>query len=165
MAVGGCFCGKIRIEYNGQPLTTALCHCDDCRKLTGSPYTYNFVVKSADLVITGSPKEVPKTADSGNQIRNYFCPDCGLLPQLFCIRRRLLTNELGTPLFGWKVTLNTDGSCEADPQGVIVIRAGIFDDVGTLNEAKPVAEIYTDRRLKWVCPLEGAQQFGGNASA
>lgn len=79
MAVGGCFCGKIRIEYNGQPLTTALCHCDDCRKLTGSPYTYNFVVKGADLVITGSPKEVPKTADSGNQIRNYFCPDCGIV--------------------------------------------------------------------------------------
>jgi hypothetical protein len=55
-----------------------LCHCFDCRKLTGTLYTYNFVVKIADLKITGSPKEVAKTSDSGNHIKNYFCSDCGV---------------------------------------------------------------------------------------
>ncbi|KGO76687.1 Glutathione-dependent formaldehyde-activating enzyme/centromere protein V [Penicillium italicum] len=78
MAVGGCFCGKVRVEYKGQPLASGLCHCLDCRKLTGSPYSYAFIVKSTNLEVSGSPKEVAKTADSGNSIKNYFCPDCGL---------------------------------------------------------------------------------------
>jgi len=137
MAVGGCFCGKVRIEYNGQPLTSALCHCHDCRKLTGSPYTYNFVVKSADLEISGSPKEVAKTSDSGNHIKNYFCSDCG------------------TPLFGRKI------KSDREPDEITIVRAGIFDDIGILNERKPEAEIYTDRRLEWVSPVEGAAQVSG----
>ncbi|KAB8202546.1 hypothetical protein BDV34DRAFT_215348 [Aspergillus parasiticus] len=55
----------------------ALCHCYDCRKLTGTLFTYSFVVHKADLKITGNPKEVAKRADSGNHIKNYFCSDCG----------------------------------------------------------------------------------------
>jgi hypothetical protein len=62
-------------------LTTkqALCHCDDCRKISGSLFSYNFLVKEADLEITGSPKEVLQTADSGFGKKNYFCGDCGTL--------------------------------------------------------------------------------------
>ncbi|KAI9934615.1 hypothetical protein ASPWEDRAFT_646822 [Aspergillus wentii DTO 134E9] len=134
MAIGNCFCGKIRIELNG-PLTSGLCHCLDCRKLTSGPYSYNFIVKTADLTISGSPKEVAKTADSGNDLRNYFCPDCG------------------TPLYGRKMKAN------GEPDEITIVRAGIFDDVH-LNE-KPQAEIYTDRRLKWVDPIEGAGQYSG----
>lgn len=99
MAVGDCFCGRVRVEFSGQPIKSVsipppgrrlftalilflsqqgLCHCSDCRKLTGAPYSYSFVVKTADLEVTGSPKAVAKTADSGNHIKNYFCPDCGL---------------------------------------------------------------------------------------
>ncbi|KAI9368040.1 Mss4-like protein [Aspergillus egyptiacus] len=141
MTVGGCFCGKIRIKYNGQPLTSALCHCLDCRKLTGSPYTYNYVVRSADLEIaSGSPKAVAKTSDSGNQIRNYFCPDCG------------------TPLFGHKITPD-GGSGE-----ITIVRVGIFDDMEILSERIPEAEIYTDRRLEWIGPVDGAEQFSGMVS-
>ncbi|KJK68762.1 Glutathione-dependent formaldehyde-activating enzyme [Aspergillus parasiticus SU-1] len=77
MVVGGCFCGNIRVEYNGEPIISALCHCYDCRKLTGTLFTYSFVVHKADLKITGNPKEVAKRADSGNHIKNYFCSDCG----------------------------------------------------------------------------------------
>ncbi|KAH3187840.1 hypothetical protein KXV92_005168, partial [Aspergillus fumigatus] len=77
-ATGGCFCGNVRIEYSGQPMTSGLCHCRDCRKLTGSLYSYNLVVKRTDLKITGSPKELPKIADSGRHIKNYFCGDCGV---------------------------------------------------------------------------------------
>ncbi|KAE8391239.1 Mss4-like protein [Aspergillus alliaceus] len=137
MAVGGCFCGKVRIQYNGQPITSALCHCLDCRKLTGTLYTYNFVVKSADLKITGNPKEVAKTSDSGNHIKNYFCSDCG------------------TPLYGLR--LNSAGT----PDETIILRAGILDDIGILNEHEPGAEIYTDRRVSWIRPAEGANQFVG----
>ncbi|PYH92885.1 hypothetical protein BO71DRAFT_400200 [Aspergillus ellipticus CBS 707.79] len=137
MAVGGCFCGKVRVEYPGQPVAVGVCHCMDCRKLTGGLSTYNFVIKTADLKITGNAKEVAKTADSGNSVRNYFCPECG------------------TSLYGRKI--NADG----EPDEVTVVRAGIFDDAEILNEQKPQAELFTDRRLKWVDPIEGAAQFGG----
>ncbi|KAK2755737.1 hypothetical protein FQN54_005887 [Arachnomyces sp. PD_36] len=138
MALGGCFCGKIRIEYSGQPITTGICHCYDCRKLTGTLHSYNFVIKTADLKLTsGNPKEVAKTSDSGNHIKNYFCSDCG------------------TPLYGYKV--NSEGT----PDQTAILRAGILDDIGVLNEHKPEAEIYTDGRVCWVSPTEGTGQFSG----
>ncbi|KAJ5811808.1 hypothetical protein N7474_008109 [Penicillium riverlandense] len=77
MSTGGCFCGKVRVEYSGQPMNSGLCHCLDCRKITGSLYSYSFVVNRADLKVTGNPKEVAKISDSGNHIKNYFCSDCG----------------------------------------------------------------------------------------
>lgn len=66
-----------------------------------------------------------------------------------------LTTHLGTPLFGRKI--KPDGH----PNDVTVVRAGIFDDLQMLNERKPEAEIYTDRRLEWLNPIEGAAQFSG----
>ncbi|EKV08500.1 Glutathione-dependent formaldehyde-activating, GFA [Penicillium digitatum] len=137
MAVGGCFCGKVRVEYKGQPLASGLCHCYDCRKLTGAPYSYSFIVKNKDLEISGSPKEVAKRSEGETRIKNYFCPDCG------------------TPLFGRKIKAN------GDPDEITIIRAGIFDDSRILNERTPVAEMYIEQRLKWISPIEGADQFCG----
>jgi hypothetical protein len=54
-----------------------ICHCVDCRKLSGSPYTLNFLSQRSELEVNGEPKEIAKTADSGNFVKNYFCPDCG----------------------------------------------------------------------------------------
>jgi len=104
MLHGSCFCKKVKIEYSGQSPTVvsdflfiliisyitvlymlrhdltepqALCHCGDCRKLSGSPYTLNFLVKSSELKVTGSPTPGAKVADGGKKYKNYFCPDCG----------------------------------------------------------------------------------------
>ncbi|CAI7581346.1 unnamed protein product [Penicillium bialowiezense] len=137
MPVGGCFCGKVRVNLNGPPMTSGLCYCDDCRKLTGAPFTYNFIANFSNITITGTPKEVAKSADSGNEIKNYFCPDCG------------------TPLYGRKI--NEDG----EPDETTIIRAGIFDDGRIVMERKPDAEIFTERRPQWINPIEGAAQFKG----
>ena len=61
---------------------------------------------------------------------------------------------IGTPLFGRKI--NSDGNAGE----VTVVRAGMFDDAQVLNEGKPEVEIYTDRRLKWLTPIQGADQVG-----
>ncbi|KAL3479269.1 Mss4-like protein [Aspergillus californicus] len=137
-ALGSCFCRNIQVEYTGQPYKTALCHCYDCRKLTGSLYTYSFVVKRSELKVSGpgTPKEVAKTADSGNHINNYFCPDCGTL------------------LFGWRV----DASGEPTDE-IVILRAGILDDPRYLDGFKPEAEVYTCGRLKWVEEVGNAEQF------
>ena len=61
---------------------------------------------------------------------------------------------LGTPLYGG--ALSKDGELET-----IVMRAGMFDDQDMLHQCKPIVEIYTCQRLKWIAPVEGCQQFEG----
>ncbi|WP_245287875.1 MULTISPECIES: GFA family protein [unclassified Bradyrhizobium] len=34
---GGCHCGAIRYEVNGDMMVHALCHCADCRRHSGAP--------------------------------------------------------------------------------------------------------------------------------
>jgi hypothetical protein len=64
-------------------------------------------------------------------------------------------NTTGTPLFGQ--AMDSDGK----PNEITVLRAGIFDDPQILTEWKPQAELYTDRRLEWVNPVDGAAQCSG----
>jgi Glutathione-dependent formaldehyde-activating enzyme len=49
--------------------TQALCHCADCRKISGGNYSNNIVVPSQNFkILSGTPKEISKTADSGKEI-------------------------------------------------------------------------------------------------
>ena len=32
---GGCYCGAVRYEAEGQPLMQAQCHCRECQYITG----------------------------------------------------------------------------------------------------------------------------------
>ena len=36
---GGCLCGAIRLRVKGEPKRIGLCHCLDCRKVSGSAFT------------------------------------------------------------------------------------------------------------------------------
>ena len=50
-----------------------LCHCLDCRKITGSTYSSNGVYDNDKFKVTkGTPKQHKKTADSGNEIVSNF---------------------------------------------------------------------------------------------
>jgi hypothetical protein len=97
MPEGGCFCGNTRIKYTGEIqgkvccshlllLTAqlmnseqALCHCADCRKITGSTYSTNIIVPGEGFSVTkGTPKTIGKKGDNtGNTITSHFCGDCG----------------------------------------------------------------------------------------
>jgi hypothetical protein len=93
MPTGSCFCGNIKVEYSGEPVMTvcacqaalrvslywplyclltlaqALCHCSDCRKISGGNYSNNIVVPSENFkILSGNPKQISKTADSGKEI-------------------------------------------------------------------------------------------------
>ena len=59
-------------------LSQALCHCPDCKKISGGNYSNNFVVPSEAFKVTsGTPKTISKTADSGKSITSNFCSECG----------------------------------------------------------------------------------------
>lgn len=75
---GGCLCGSIRYEIEGEPFRVANCHCDDCRKATGSAYATNLFYKETQItLLQGTPKKFQHTADSGNGMTKEFCGDCG----------------------------------------------------------------------------------------
>lgn len=74
MITGGCHCGAIRYQAEGEALTHALCHCVDCRRHAGAPLVgWTMYPETAVKVAKGAPK-VYKSSEHG---RRHFCADCG----------------------------------------------------------------------------------------
>jgi hypothetical protein len=75
---GGCLCGSVRYEYVGEPEGASYCHCSDCKRATGGPYTVGVLTRTAALrILSGRVKGYTTIADSGNKITREFCPECG----------------------------------------------------------------------------------------
>jgi len=75
---GGCLCGATRFQYTGDPGDAAYCHCEDCRRVTGSAFNVSIAFAAADFeFVDGAPKTFTKRADSGNELTRHFCGDCG----------------------------------------------------------------------------------------
>lgn len=71
---GGCHCGAVRYEVEGDPHTHALCHCSDCRRHAGAPMVaWTMYPESALTVVQGKPKIYESSANG----RRHFCADCG----------------------------------------------------------------------------------------
>jgi hypothetical protein len=109
----------------------ALCHCNDCKKITGSTYSTNFIVPGEGFSTSGNLKSIGKKgADTGNTVTSHFCPECG-------------------------TTLFRDGATFGENK---VVKVGVLDDTSLLNNAKPGVELYTPLRPQWVAAISGAGQ-------
>ena len=73
---GHCLCGAVRFRLSAEPLATRVCWCRDCQHLSANGVA-NLLVPTAALEISGQMSEFERTADSGNRIRQRFCPKCG----------------------------------------------------------------------------------------
>jgi hypothetical protein len=74
MMTGGCQCGRIRYEIKGEPVDCTACHCDDCRRASGAPFTAWLSVRSDGFcVVAGRPRAY--TSSPG--VERTFCADCG----------------------------------------------------------------------------------------
>lgn len=69
---GGCNCGQVRYEIEGEPTRIGLCHCETCRKETGSAFSYFGVWPRAHTKITGETRSWSSRAGA-----RHFCPSCG----------------------------------------------------------------------------------------
>jgi len=75
---GGCHCGRIRFACEVDAEEVEICHCADCKQLSGSAFsTVVPVVPSTLRYETGQPRTYAKTADSGRVRVQSFCGDCG----------------------------------------------------------------------------------------
>ena len=78
-----CLCGQFSVIVTGEPVVVNVCHCHDCQRRSGVPWTSN----------------------AGNRINHHFCPNCGVT---VC-----WTRETGSMRFGIPVGTFNDPSLPA----------------------------------------------------
>lgn len=74
---GGCLCGAVRYRSEKAPMIVAHCHCEDCRRSSGTGHCTHVVVPADAFSVTGEVKLYSRPADSGNIVNRGFCPNCG----------------------------------------------------------------------------------------
>lgn len=74
---GACLCGEVRFEVEGDFARFYLCHCEYCRKDTGSAHAANLFSPTAKLKwISGADKAKVFTLPSTRHTKS-FCTNCG----------------------------------------------------------------------------------------
>ena len=76
---GKCLCGNVTYKCHAEPTVIFNCHCEDCRRATGSVFGTNFFVPEDELEIFGEVSSYSHTADSGSTMTKRFCTKCGSL--------------------------------------------------------------------------------------
>jgi hypothetical protein len=74
---GGCHCGVIRYTCSKDPELTFYCHCHDCQKTTGSPFSLELMIDRGSFEINGPLDSYVVTGDSGKPVTRWFCSACG----------------------------------------------------------------------------------------
>lgn len=74
---GGCYCGAVRYEVDGEPMMKAQCHCRECQYITGgAPNTFIVMPLAGHKYTKGTPKSFTRS-DLERAVTREFCPDCG----------------------------------------------------------------------------------------
>ncbi len=135
MYSGSCVCGNCKITIT-KIISTAICHCTLCRKVSSSAFSLNAVVPSEDLKVdSGDPKTCTLSAETGVEPTLHFCGNCG---------SALWTESPKIP-------------------GLKTVKAGVIDGLGVLDESdiKPKAEQFVERRPSWLQEVAGTTQVEG----
>jgi len=99
---GTCHCGSVRYSCTAAPELTFFCHCGDCQRTTGSPFSVELMVSSESFEVQGELGTYTVAGDSGKNVHRRFCPRCGSGIYL---------------------------ECDADP-GYVFLKAGTLNDGG-----------------------------------
>jgi hypothetical protein len=74
---GGCYCGAVRFEAEGEPMVQAQCHCRECQYLTGgAPNLFIAMPKEGHRFTKGQPRSFSR-GDLDKPVIREFCGDCG----------------------------------------------------------------------------------------
>jgi hypothetical protein len=74
---GSCLCGEIRFEIEGEFDSFYLCHCEYCRKDTGSAHAANLFSSTATLKWLSGASKVRQFNLPATRHSKCFCPTCG----------------------------------------------------------------------------------------
>ncbi len=74
---GRCLCGAVAYESDGPAVFMGNCYCTDCQRESGTGHITAVAVPDPTFHLTGTTQDFTKPSDSGQTIRNTFCPVCG----------------------------------------------------------------------------------------
>jgi len=74
---GACLCGVVRFEIEGDFERFYLCHCQHCRKDSGSAHAANLFSATARLIWKSGETQVRRFALPGTRHARAFCTRCG----------------------------------------------------------------------------------------
>jgi hypothetical protein len=122
---GRCMCGSVSYSCDAEPIVTALCHCKECQRQTGTAFSIVVGVPDDALRVDGELATVTTVAEaSGGATERSFCPACG---------SPIVSRSPGTP-------------------GVAYLKAGTLEDTSWLE---PQAEVWGRSAQPWVAEVEG----------
>ena len=127
---GRCLCGSVTYSADADPVIQGVCHCADCQRQTGSPFTVFVGVPRAALAVEGNTLSSFTTTgeDHGGETERNFCSACG------------------APLF----------SISPLAPELALIKAGSLDDASWLE---PAWEAWTSSAQPWSPRFEHASGF------
>jgi hypothetical protein len=71
---GGCLCGAVRYRLAGEPLSSIVCHCATCRKISAAPMLAWLTLPRVQFeFLMGSPQIYLSSRD----VVRRFCGQCG----------------------------------------------------------------------------------------
>ena len=133
---GSCLCGSVQYKSNSEPLMTAVCHCRNCQKQTGSSFSLIVAVPADSISIEGEEniKNFPDRGESGGAVTRRFCGNCG------------------SPILSL---------VEVVP-GMAFIKAGTLTDTSWLE---PTSHIWCDTAQPWVDISDSLERVPRNPAA
>lgn len=101
MHKGGCLCGRIRYQYDGEIEDVSMCHCTQCQKAQGAAFVAVAPIQAGKFKITQGREFLKHFRASPNKTR-VFCAECA--SPLYSARddfpavKRLRIGTLDTPI-------------------------------------------------------------------
>jgi hypothetical protein len=72
-----CSCGQLTIRANAAPVKISACHCQECKRRTGSAFGVAVFFDREEVAASGASRRYTRVQDSGRSIEFKFCLDCG----------------------------------------------------------------------------------------
>jgi hypothetical protein len=127
---GRCLCGGVTYSADAEPVVQAVCHCTDCQRQTGNPFSVIVGVPRAAFSVEGSSLATFATTgeDHGGDTERNFCSACG------------------SPVF----------SVAAVAPEMVFLKAGSLDDASWLE---PAVEVWTSSAQPWTPAFESTTRM------
>ena len=74
---GGCYCGALRYEAEGEPVMKGECHCRECQYITGGQANDFMAMPEPGFRYTQGTFKGFRRADLDHAVTREFCPECG----------------------------------------------------------------------------------------
>ena len=75
--VASCCCGQCEIEVKSAPVLSAVCHCSDCQRRTGSAFGLSCYFHEQQVQVKSKQFRVYSLDSALGQQQRFFCEHCG----------------------------------------------------------------------------------------